>query len=117
MDGFGDKSMVLWSERKHKNVLNKRNAQQHVHTIQSRVMQVTQRLQPIQDKACQLLADIEGRGTELEQVVTTTEQCLEGPVSEAVIQEFTEQEVVAQQQVEAAQAKLEAFEAELPRPE
>jgi len=23
MDGFGDKSMVLWSERKHKNGLNK----------------------------------------------------------------------------------------------
>jgi hypothetical protein len=38
-------------------------------------------------------------------------------VNEAVIQEFAEQEVVAQQQVEAARAKLEAFEAELPRSE
>jgi hypothetical protein len=34
-----------------------------------------------------------------------------------VIQEFIEQEVVAQQQVEAARAKLEAFEAELVKPE
>jgi hypothetical protein len=34
-------------------------------------------------------------------------------VNDAVIQEFVEQEVIAQQQVEAAQAKLEAFEAEL----
>jgi hypothetical protein len=38
----------------------------------------------------------------MEQVVAAAEQCLEGPVSEAVIQEFTEQEAVAQQQVEAS---------------
>jgi hypothetical protein len=57
------------------------------------------------------------RGEELEQVITAVEQCLEGPVNEAVIQEFTEQEVVAQQQVEATRAKLEDFEAELPRSE
>jgi hypothetical protein len=53
----------------------------------------------------------------LEQVVIVVEQHLEGPVNEAVIQEFTEQEALAQQQVEAARAKLEAFEAQLPRPE
>jgi hypothetical protein len=35
-------------------------------------------------------------------------------VNEAVIQEFVEQEVMAQQQVEAARAKLENFEVELP---
>jgi hypothetical protein len=34
-----------------------------------------------------------------------------------LIQEFIKQEAVAMQQVEAAQAKLEAFEAELRRPE
>jgi hypothetical protein len=62
-------------------------------------MEVTQRLQPVQDEACQLFEDIEGRGKELEQVVTTVEQLLEGPVNEAVIQEFTEQEALAQQQV------------------
>jgi hypothetical protein len=92
-------------------------AQQQIHTIQRKVMEVTQRLQPVQDKACQLFTEVESRGAELEQVVTTAEQCLEGPVNDAVIQEFTEQEVVAQQQVEAARAKLEAFEAELVRPE
>jgi hypothetical protein len=42
---------------------------------------------------------------------------LEGPVNEALIQEFTEQEAVARRQVEAARAKLEEFEAELVRPE
>jgi hypothetical protein len=92
-------------------------AQQQVHTIQRKVMEVTQRLQPVQDEACQLFEEIEGRGAELEQVVAAVEQRLEGPVNEAVIQEFVEQEALAQQQVEAARAKLEDFEAELPRPE
>jgi hypothetical protein len=50
-------------------------------------------------------------------VVTIVEQRLEGPVTEKVIQEFTEQEGLAKQQVEAAHANLEAFEAELPRSE
>jgi chromosome segregation ATPase len=95
----------------------KRTAQQQIHMIQRKVMEVTQRLQPVQDKACQLFTEVESRGAELEQVVIAAEQCLEGPVNDAVIQEFTEQEVVAQQQVEAARAKLEAFEAELVRPE
>jgi hypothetical protein len=80
-------------------------------------MEVTQRLQPVQDKAYQLFTEIEGRGEELEQVVTAAEQRLEGPVNEAVIQEFIEQEVMAQQQVEAARAKLEDFEVELVRSE
>ena len=53
----------------------------------------------------------------MEQVVATVEQRLEGPVNEVVIQEFTEQEALALQQVEASQAKIEAFEAEIPRPE
>jgi chromosome segregation ATPase len=92
-----------------------RTAQQQIHTVQRRVMEVTQRLQPVQDKACQLFIEVESRGAELEKVVNAAEQCLEGPVNDAVIQEFTEQEVVAQQQVEAARAKLEAFEAELIR--
>jgi hypothetical protein len=36
--------------------------QQQIHTIQSRVMEVTQRLQPVQDKACQLFTEVESRG-------------------------------------------------------
>jgi hypothetical protein len=76
-------------------------AQQHIHTIQSRVMEVTQRIQPVQYKAYQLFTEVEGQGVELEKVVTTTEQCLEGPINDAVIQEFVEQEALAQQQVEA----------------
>jgi hypothetical protein len=60
-------------------------------------MEVTQRLQPVQDKAYQFFTEVKGRGVELEQVVTAAEQCLEGPVNDAVIQEFTEQEDVARQ--------------------
>jgi hypothetical protein len=51
-------------------------------------MEVTQRLQPVQDEASQLFEEIEGQGEELEKIVTTVEQRLEGPVNEVVIQEF-----------------------------
>jgi hypothetical protein len=80
-------------------------------------MQVTQRLQPIQNEACQLFSEIEGRAAELDQVVNAAEQRLEGPVNEAVIQEFAEQEVVAQQKIKAARDNLEAFEVELHKSE
>jgi chromosome segregation ATPase len=94
-----------------------RTTQQQIHMLQRKVMEVTQRLQPAQDKACLLFTEVESQGAELEQVILTAEQCLEGPVNDAVIQEFTEQEATTKQQVEAARAKLEAFEAELLRPE
>jgi hypothetical protein len=71
--------------------------QQQIHMIQSKVMEVTQQLQPLKDMACQLFLEIESQGTDLEQVVNTTEQHLEGPVSNALIQEFVEQEVVVKQ--------------------
>jgi hypothetical protein len=92
-------------------------AQQQITAIQGRVMEVTQRLQPVQEEACMVFEEIEGKGAQLDQVVATVEQCLEGPVTEKMIQEFTEQEAQAKQQVEAARAKLEAFEAALPRSE
>jgi hypothetical protein len=62
-----------------------------------------------------LFTEVEGRGEELEKVITTTKQCLEGPVNEVVIQDFAEQEVVAQQQVKVARAKIKDFEVELVR--
>jgi hypothetical protein len=37
--------------------------QQQVTSIQSRVMEVTQRLQPVQDEACTLFEEIEGQGS------------------------------------------------------
>jgi dGTP triphosphohydrolase len=92
-------------------------AQQQIYIIQSKVMEVTQQLQPLQDKACQLFIEIENQGTDLEQVVNSAQQCLEGLVNATLIQEFVEQEAVAMQEVEVARAKLEAFEAELIRPE
>jgi hypothetical protein len=86
--------------------------------IQSKVMEVTQQLQPLQDRACQLFLEIESQGIDLEQVVNTVEKHLvKGPVSNTLIQEFAKQEAVAKKQVEAARVKLEAFEAELPREE
>jgi hypothetical protein len=60
-------------------------------------MEVNQRHKPIQKNASQLFEDIEGRGVELEQVASAAEQHIEGPVNEELIQEFTEQEVMAQQ--------------------
>jgi hypothetical protein len=45
------------------------------------------------------------------------EQCLEGPVTKKFIQDFVEQEALTKQQVEAALAKIEAFEAKFPRSE
>jgi hypothetical protein len=80
-------------------------------------MEVTQRIQPVQDKACQLFTEVESRGAELEQVVSAIEQCLEGPINDALIQEFVEQEAIAQPQVEVAQAKLKAFKEKFIRPE
>ena len=53
----------------------------------------------------------------MEKVVTAAEQRLEGPVNEAVIQDFTEKEAMAQQQVKSSRAKIEAFESKLPRSE
>jgi chromosome segregation ATPase len=40
--------------------------QKQIHTIQSRVMEVTQKLQPVQEKAYQLFTEVEGQGAELE---------------------------------------------------
>jgi hypothetical protein len=53
----------------------------------------------VKDKECQLFIEVESQGGELEQVVSATEQLLEGPINDALIHEFAEQEVVAQQQV------------------
>jgi hypothetical protein len=85
--------------------------------LQSKVMEVTQRLQPMQDQACLLFTEIESQGAELEQVVLSAEKCLEGLVNDTLIQEFIEQEATTKQQVEVAQAKLEAFEVDLVRSE
>jgi cell division protein FtsL len=100
-----------------KRFAEQRTVQQQVHALQSKVMEVSQQLQPIQEKACQLFTELESQEAELEQVVITAEQHLEGLLNDTVIQELTEQEVVTLQQVKAARAKLEAFKVELNRPE
>ena len=60
-------------------------------------MEVTQKLQPMQDEACKVFEEIEGQGSQLDQVVATVEQHLEGPVIEQTIQEIVEQEAHAKQ--------------------
>jgi hypothetical protein len=70
----------------------------------------------MQDKACLLFTEIESQGTELDQVILIEKQCLEAPMNDAMIQEFTEQETTAKKQVEVARAKLEALKIELLRP-
>jgi hypothetical protein len=73
-----------------KRFAEKCTAQQQVHMLHSKVMEVTQQMQPLQEKACQLFVELESRGAELEQGVITVEQHLEGPLNDTVIQEFTE---------------------------
>jgi peptidoglycan hydrolase CwlO-like protein len=63
-----------------------RTIQQHITAIQGRVMEVMQKLQPVQDEACKVFEEIDGQGSQLDQVVATIEQCLEGPVTEKMIQ-------------------------------
>jgi hypothetical protein len=58
-------------------------------------MEVTQRLQPMQDEAYKLFEEIEGQGAQLEHVVTIVEQCLEGPITEELLKEFVEKEALA----------------------
>jgi hypothetical protein len=43
----------------------------------------------VQDEACTIFEEIEGQGSQLDQVVMTVEQHLEGPVAEKLIQEFS----------------------------
>jgi hypothetical protein len=53
-------------------------------------MKVTQKLQPVEDEACKVFEEIEGHGSQLDQVVATVEQCLEGPVIAQTIQDLAE---------------------------
>jgi hypothetical protein len=71
----------------------------------------------VQDEACKVFEEIDGQGSQLDQVVAIVEQCLEGLVIEKMIQELAEKETQAKQQVKAARVKVEAFEAALTRTE
>jgi hypothetical protein len=64
-------------------------------------VEVTQKLQPMKDEACKVFKEIDGQGSQLDQVVTTVEQCLEEPVREKTIQELAKKEAQEKKQVEA----------------
>jgi hypothetical protein len=51
-----------------------------------------------------LFSEIETQGTDLEQVVISIEQCLDGPINDALIQEFIEQEAATIQHVKVARS-------------
>ena len=48
-------------------------------------MEVTQRLQLVQEEACVMFEEIKGQGAQLDQVVATVEQRMEGTVTEKMI--------------------------------
>jgi hypothetical protein len=60
-------------------------------------MEVTYKLQPVQDESCKVLKEIDSQGSQLDQVVPTIEQFLEGPVIEKTVQELTEKEAQVRQ--------------------
>jgi hypothetical protein len=55
----------------------------------------------VQDEACKFFKEIDHQGSQIDQVVATIEQCLEGPVTELTVQELVEQVAQARQQVKA----------------
>jgi hypothetical protein len=93
---------LLTAVEKMKRSQEQRVVQQQISAIQRKVIEVTQRLQHVQDESCTIFEEVEGQGSQLEQLVATVEQHLEGPVTKQVIQEFTKQEALAKQQVEVA---------------
>jgi hypothetical protein len=48
-------------------------------------MEVTQKLQTVQDEACKVFKEIDGHGSQLDNVVATVEQHLKGPFTEKMI--------------------------------
>ena len=55
-------------------------------------MEATQRLQLVQEESYAMFEEIEGQGSQLDQVVAEVEQRLEGHVIVQMIQEFVEWE-------------------------
>jgi hypothetical protein len=54
-------------------------------------MEVMQMIQPVQDEAYKVFEEIDGQGSQLDQLDATIEQCLEGVVTKQMIQELVEQ--------------------------
>jgi hypothetical protein len=59
--------------------------QQQITALQGRVMEVAQKLQPMKEVACHMFEEIDGQGSQLDQVVASVEQRLEGHVTEQTI--------------------------------
>jgi hypothetical protein len=70
----------------------------------------------VQDKAWKVFKEIDGQGSQLDQVVAAVEQRLEGPFTEKIVHDITKQEAQVRQQVNANQVKLKDFKAALSGP-
>jgi hypothetical protein len=108
---------LLTTMERMKRSQEQRAVQQQITTLQGKVMEVTQKLQPVQDEACKVLEEIDGQGSQLDQVAATVEHCLEGLVTKQTIQKLIEQETQAKQQLKTTRVKLKVFEATLFGPE
>jgi hypothetical protein len=51
-------------------------------------MRVTKKLQLVQDEACKVFEEIDGQGSQLDQVVAAVEHRLEGPITKKTVQEL-----------------------------
>jgi hypothetical protein len=55
-------------------------------------MEVTHKLQYVEDEFFKVFEEIDGQVSQLDQVVAVVKQHVEGPVIERIVQELTEQE-------------------------
>jgi hypothetical protein len=67
---------LLTAVERMKQSQEQRAVQQQITVIQDKVMEVTQRLQLVQEETCVVFEYIEGQGSQLDQVVVTMEQHL-----------------------------------------
>jgi hypothetical protein len=61
-----------------------------------------------------IFEEVEGQGSQLDQLVVTMEQCLEGPVTEKVIQEFSEKEDLGKKQIKELELRSIPFKERYP---
>jgi peptidoglycan hydrolase CwlO-like protein len=52
---------------------DKSTVQKQITTLQGKVMEVTQKLQPVQDEACKVFKEIDSQCSQLDQVVVVVE--------------------------------------------
>lgn len=62
-----------------------RTMQQQVAELQTKVNAITQRIQPVQDEACQLFEEIDAQGSQLENSFEEVERCIQESITEKIM--------------------------------